>query len=56
MKPLILRGIGFSLTELGDLDGAQRAYEDSLKLEPSSELAKKELRYIQQLRAKRKGI
>lgn len=55
-KALILRGIGFSLTEMGDLDGASQAYRDSLLVEPGSKLAKDELDYIEGLReeAKRK--
>lgn len=56
VKGLILRGIGFALTELGDLDGATEAYKDSLKVDPSNALAKGELEYIDGLRAeKRKG-
>jgi tetratricopeptide (TPR) repeat protein len=53
-KPLALRGIGFNLTELGDLDGAQKAYEDSLAVDPDNALAKNELAYIAQLRAQKK--
>jgi len=52
-KAIALRGIGFDLTELGDLDGAQKAYEDSLTIEPANELAKNELAYIAQLRAQK---
>ena len=50
LKPLVLRGIGFALIELDRLDEAQRALEASLDLEPTSELAKNELIYIQQVR------
>lgn len=53
LKPIILRGIGFALVELDRLDEAQRAFESSLQLEPSSELAKNELIYIQQVRARK---
>ena len=53
LKPLILRGIGFALIELDRLDEAQRAFESSLQLEPTSELAKNELIYIQQVRARK---
>ena len=49
-KPLILRGIGYALIELGDLDAAQRTYEKSLELDPSSEIARDELDYIEQAR------
>lgn len=50
LEPLVLRGMGYALIELGRLDEAERAYEASLVLEPTSELAKKELTYIQQAR------
>lgn len=50
MKPLILRGIGFSLIELDRLDEAEQAFNQSLQLEPGNELAQNELRYIEQLR------
>ena len=50
-RPLALRGLGFALIELGDLDAAERAFEESLILEPDNALAKNELRYIEHLRA-----
>lgn len=50
LKPLALRGIGFTLIELGDLAGAQLAYEQSLKLEPRNPIAEQQLLYIAQLR------
>ena len=53
LKPLVLRGIGFALTELDRLDEAQLAFEASLEVEPSSELAKNELIYIEQVRARK---
>jgi len=52
LKPMALRGLGFSLTELGDLDGAQKAYEESLLLEPDNKNAPGELKYIDELRAR----
>lgn len=52
LQPLILRGKGFALTELGRLDEARAAYEASLALDPDNELAKHELRYIAELAAK----
>lgn len=52
IKPLALRGQGWVLIEMGDLDGAQRSYEASLELDPDSPLAKQELEYIAQLRSK----
>lgn len=51
-KPLALRGQGWVLTEMGDLDGAQRSYEASLEIEPDNALAKNELEYIAKLRGK----
>lgn len=48
--PVALRGIGFSLVELGDLDGAEEAYRQALQLQPESAVAKEELEYIQRLR------
>ncbi len=53
LKPLVLRGIGFALIELDRLDEAQLAFEASLEMEPTSELARNELIYIQQVRARK---
>jgi tetratricopeptide (TPR) repeat protein len=50
-RALMLRNKGFALTELKRLDEAQRAYEDSLTLDPDNALAKNELRYIAGLKA-----
>ena len=50
-RGLLLRKRGFSLVELGQLDAAQAAYEDSLKAEPGNATALRELQYIQGLRA-----
>lgn len=47
----MLRGRGMALTELGRLDDAESAYNDSLKLDPSSATAQHELAYIARLRA-----
>jgi tetratricopeptide (TPR) repeat protein len=47
------RGLGYALTELGELDAAQRAYERSLELDPGNALAENELGYIQHLRQQR---
>jgi len=47
----ILRAKGFALTELGKLDAAEQAYNDSLKLDPDHLGAKKELANIAHLRA-----
>jgi tetratricopeptide (TPR) repeat protein len=45
-----LRGRGFVLVEMGDLDRAQKAFEESLTIEPGNDVACNELRYIAQLR------
>jgi tetratricopeptide (TPR) repeat protein len=47
----LLRGRGFALTELNRLDEAEKAYRDSLVLEPGNERALNELSYIAGLRA-----
>jgi Flp pilus assembly protein TadD len=52
MKAMALRGIGYSLVELGDLAGARQAYEQSLEAEPGNETARNELDYIAQREAK----
>jgi tetratricopeptide (TPR) repeat protein len=46
-----LRGRGFALTELGRLDEGEASYRDSLKIEPNSSVALRELQYIARLRA-----
>lgn len=51
MRAHILRGRGFALTELGRLEEATQAYNDSLKLEPGNARAQRELQYIAGLRA-----
>lgn len=50
-KAVALRGEGFVLTEMGDLDGAENAYRESLKIELKNKLAHKELKYIAHLRS-----
>lgn len=52
-KALVLRGLGYTHIELGDLDQAQTAYEQSLQAEPGNTLAMKELDYIAKQRAKK---
>ena len=47
-----LRGQGFSLTELGQLEQAEAAYLRCLEINPNDEDAKRELAFIAQLRAK----
>ncbi len=50
-----LRGIGYALVELKRLDEAERAYQDSLKIEPNNPIAQNELAYIRELQKKRAG-
>ncbi|MFW6159370.1 MAG: hypothetical protein ACOC8E_08445, partial [Planctomycetota bacterium] len=40
----------FAQIELGRLDAAKEAYEESLKLEPGNKLAESELRFIEKRR------
>lgn len=51
MKAIALRGLGYILVELGDLPGAERAYQDSLTADPDNALAKRELQYIRDRQA-----
>ena len=51
MRALLYRGRGFALTELGRLDEAEAAYDQSLTLEPGNPRALHELQYIAGLRA-----
>lgn len=52
-KALAWRGLGYTYVELGDLDKARSAYEESLKLEPGNALANEELEYIRKLHERR---
>jgi tetratricopeptide (TPR) repeat protein len=45
-----LRGRGFALIELGDLQRAEDAFKSSLRIEPNSQVALNELLYIEELR------
>ena len=54
MRPTALRGIGYSLIELGELEAARQAFEKSLKMEPNNRLALDELEYIRKLQQKNK--
>lgn len=54
MKAVALRGIGYSLVELGDLAGAREAYERSLEFDAGNKTAMDELDYIRQQEAKTK--
>ena len=51
VKARFLRGEGFQLTELGRYDEAEKAYRESLKLEPNHGGALHELAYIAHVRA-----
>lgn len=46
-----LRGLGYTLVELGELDEAERQYHRALELNPDDEQAQRELGYIAELRA-----
>lgn len=50
MKAIAQRGLGYTFVELGDLEAAERAYQDSLVAEPGNALALKELEFIRQRR------
>lgn len=54
-KAVALRGKGFWLIELGDLDAAEAAFHQSRQYEPESQLAAQELEYIEQLRNRYPG-
>jgi tetratricopeptide (TPR) repeat protein len=53
VKPIALRGMGFILIEMGELERAKKIFEESLVLEPNNKLAENELEYIRQLQAKK---
>ena len=50
LKPLVLRGLGFTWIELHDLDRAEALYRQSLELAPGNSTAERELEYIRQQR------
>jgi hypothetical protein len=49
-----LRGQGYALVELGDLDAGEQKYQQSLAQNPDDKTSRQELDYIKGLRAKRK--
>jgi tetratricopeptide (TPR) repeat protein len=53
MHTRALRGQGYALLELGDLDASAEKYRQSLALDPDDALSKKELDYIAGLKAKK---
>ena len=54
-EALALRGTGYALIELGELDAAQTAYEESFALEPGNKVAENEMTYIRQQRKRQAG-
>jgi len=48
--PIALRGLGYALIELEQLDEAESAFRRSLEIDPDNALAQHELRYIESLR------
>jgi tetratricopeptide (TPR) repeat protein len=52
MRGAARRGIGYMLVEKGDLNGAEKAYKQSLKDDPDSAIANSELTFIAQQRKK----
>lgn len=53
IKPIALRGMGFCLIELGQLDKAESVFKESLILEPENEIALSELQYIEKIRSEK---
>ncbi len=51
-EPAALRGLGFTLIELKDLPRARKAFRESLRIEPKSMLARREIFYIAGLEKK----
>jgi Flp pilus assembly protein TadD len=49
-----LRGQGYALVELGDLDAAAQKYQQSLALDPDDKASSQELEYVKDLQSKRK--
>jgi hypothetical protein len=45
-----LKGMGYAMIELGDLNGAEAAYKGCLKLDPTDETSISELKYIEEER------
>lgn len=50
LRAVCLRGKGYTLIELDDLDMAEQAFNDSLTFDPQNQLAINELLYIEKLR------
>ena len=45
-----MRGVGYSLIELGRLDEAEEVFNQCLDIDKDDQGAKRELKYIQQMR------
>jgi tetratricopeptide (TPR) repeat protein len=54
VRAVALRGLGVALIELDQLDEAERALNQSLEIAPDHPVALNELKYIEQVRAKRR--
>jgi len=50
LRPLVLRGLGYTYIELQDLDRAEALYRQSLEIEPGNTTAERELEYIRRQR------
>ena len=46
------RGVAYNLVELGDLDGAEKEYQECLKIDSNDTRSRNEIKYIQGLRIK----
>jgi tetratricopeptide (TPR) repeat protein len=53
-RPAVLRGIGFTQVELGNLEAARKAIEASLDLAPENKLGLNELEYIKRLQKRQR--
>jgi Flp pilus assembly protein TadD len=51
MRAKLLRGRGYALTDLGRLEDAEKAYRDSLSLQPNNAVAISEIAYIAHLKS-----
>jgi len=52
-KAIMLRGVGYAHVELGNLELAEKAYRDSLAIDPESDVAKREIEFIERAQRKR---
>ena len=51
-----MRGVGYSLIEMGRLDDAEEKFRECLQLNKNDKAAQYELEYIEMLRSRRKGV